>query len=41
VNFARFTPDRHTVIYSSARVGGEEELFSVTPESLPRQSMLD
>jgi Tol biopolymer transport system component len=34
VNFARFTPDRHTVIYSSARVGGEEELFSVTSESL-------
>jgi eukaryotic-like serine/threonine-protein kinase len=34
VSNARFTPDHHTVIYSSARVGGENELFSVTPESL-------
>jgi serine/threonine protein kinase len=34
VNSARFTPDYHTVIYSSARVGGGGELFSVTPNAL-------
>jgi len=34
VSSARFAPDQHTVIYSSARVGGENELYSMTPESL-------
>jgi serine/threonine protein kinase len=34
VNSARFAPDQHTVVYGSARTGGQSELFSITPDSL-------
>jgi eukaryotic-like serine/threonine-protein kinase len=39
VDSARFAPDQRTVIYSSARAGGGNELFSVTPDSLAPSSV--
>ncbi len=39
VSSARFAPDQRTVVYSSARDGGESELFSVTPDSLAPTSL--
>jgi serine/threonine protein kinase/Tol biopolymer transport system component len=39
IGSARFAPDHRTVIYSSARDGGDGELFSVTPDSLAPVSL--
>jgi eukaryotic-like serine/threonine-protein kinase len=39
VNSARFAPDQHTVIYGSARSGGQRELFSIAPDSLSPLSL--
>jgi serine/threonine protein kinase/Tol biopolymer transport system component len=39
VSSARFAPDQRTAIYSSARNGDANELFSVTPDSLASRSL--
>jgi hypothetical protein len=39
VSSARFAPDQRTAIYSSARDGGANELFSVTPDSVASRSL--
>jgi serine/threonine protein kinase len=33
ISSARFAPDQRTIIYSSARVGSENELFSLSPDT--------
>ena len=39
VSSARFAPDQRTAIYSSARDGGANELFSITPDSVASRSL--